>query len=151
MQSIVNLNFLLATHIPLATTDSTSLSLWVQKSKILATFKRLHLNERNKIVFLISVLRVSLMWQGLRRTLFYRPNDLQSDTENIWHGRNDQTRLVGKTNGKPSFLCGDSLNRLINLEGMFGWEGQTKSEKFHFLTLPSVKSWILKLPSYFIQ
>ena len=44
------LNFLLATHIPLEPTDSTSLSLWVQKLKILATFKRLHLNERNKIV-----------------------------------------------------------------------------------------------------
>ena len=44
------LNFLLATHIPLEPTDSTSLRLWVQKLKILATFKRLHLNKRNKIV-----------------------------------------------------------------------------------------------------
>ena len=44
------LNFLLATHILLEPTDSTSLSLWVQKLKILTTFKCLHLNERNKIV-----------------------------------------------------------------------------------------------------
>ena len=41
----------------------------------------------------------------LQQTLFCRPNDLQSDTENIWHGRNDQTWLVGIINGKPSILC----------------------------------------------
>ena len=69
------------------------------------TFQNKHLNvyiwmKETKLY----VLRVSVMWQVLQQTLFYRPNDLQSDTENIWHGRNDRTFLVGKTNGKPSIL-----------------------------------------------
>ena len=53
----------------------------------------------------LYVLRVSMMRQVLQQTLFYRPNDLQSDTENIWHGRNDRTCLVGRINVKPSILC----------------------------------------------
>ena len=54
---------------------------------------------------LIYVLRDSVMWQVLQQTLFCRPNDLQSDTENIWHGRNDQTWLVGIIDWKSGILC----------------------------------------------
>ena len=54
----------------------------------------------------------------MQQTLFCRPNDLQSDTENIWHGRNDRRALSGKLMGNQASY-GVSLQQVYILLKIF--------------------------------
>ena len=100
-RSLCNGVFLLATNILLEPTDSTLIIIWVQKLKILATFKHLHLTERNKIVCTHEFHWCDTFYN---KPCFTDRIISSQDTENIWLGRNDRTWLVGKRNEKSCIL-----------------------------------------------